>query len=177
MSLANKKYYGKFRGTVINNVDPMQIGRIQVSVPDVSIIPGTWAMPCFPVAGKQMGTFIMPQLGSGVWVEFEQGDADYPIWTGCFIGTVAELPTAALANNPASPGMVLQTTMQNLITILDLPPAAPPAPVSGGIVLKSTTGAMLVVNDLGIFLDNGKGSSITMIGPTVTINKGALVII
>jgi len=83
----------------------------------------------------------------------------------------------ALANNPASPGFVLQTTLQNAITVHDLPPAAPPSPVSGGIVLKSTTGAMIVVNDLGIFLDNGKGASITMLGPTVTINQGALVII
>lgn len=52
-----------------------------------------------------------------------------------------------------------------------------PTPATGGIVLKSTTGAMLVVNDSGIYINNGKGAMITLIGPTVTINNGALVVI
>ena len=75
----NGKYFGKYRGTVINNVDPLQIGRLQVQVPDVSgLVPSTWAMPCLPVAGKQMGMYVIPQIGAGVWVEFEHGDPDYP---------------------------------------------------------------------------------------------------
>ncbi|HEY4591274.1 MAG TPA: phage baseplate assembly protein V, partial [Thermoanaerobaculia bacterium] len=53
---AGKKFYGIYRATVINNIDPMQIGRIQVICPDVSnIIPTSWAMPCVPIAGKQSG--------------------------------------------------------------------------------------------------------------------------
>ena len=64
-----QKFYGKYRGTVIQNVDPMQIGRIQVIVPDVSgLLPSSWAMPCFPLAGKQMGAYWIPQIGAGVWV-------------------------------------------------------------------------------------------------------------
>ena len=54
---------------------------------------------------------------------------------------------------------------------------APPTPVTGGIVLKSTTGAMIVVNDSGIYISNGKGAMITMVGPTVDVNIGALTII
>ena len=73
------RYYGKFRGTVVNNVDPMQIGRILVSVPDASgPVPTSWAMPCLPVSGIQSGIFTVPPVGAGVWVEFEQGDPDYP---------------------------------------------------------------------------------------------------
>ena len=53
----------------------------------------------------------------------------------------------------------------------------PPTPVTGGIVLKSATGAMIVVNDSGIYIQNGKGASIMMVGPNVTINNGAMVII
>jgi hypothetical protein len=53
----------------------------------------------------------------------------------------------------------------------------PPSPITGGIVLKSTTGAMIVVNDSGIYINNGKGASIMMTGPTITINNGALVIV
>jgi uncharacterized protein involved in type VI secretion and phage assembly len=166
------KHYGKYRGTVINNIDPLQIGRIQVSVPGVTgLIPSTWAMPCLPLAGKQMGTYMVPQIGSGVWVEFEQGNPEYPIWTGCFWGLVAEVPALALFGNPASPNIVLQTTLQNSIVISDLPGP------TGGIMLKSTTGATLIVNDTGIIIQNGKGASIIMAGPTVTINQGALVVI
>jgi uncharacterized protein involved in type VI secretion and phage assembly len=168
----SQTFYGKYRGTVVNNIDPMQIGRIQVMVPDVSaLIPTSWAMPCLPVAGKQMGVYAIPQIGSGVWVEFEQGDPDYPIWTGCFWGVVAEVPALALAGNPVSPSMVLQTALQNCVVVSDLPGP------TGGIMLKSTTGAMLIVNDTGIYIQNGKGASIVMVGPTVTVNNGALVVV
>ena len=52
------KYWGKYRGTVVDNVDPMQIGRLVVQVPDVgSPIPSTWAMPCLPMTGKQSGVW------------------------------------------------------------------------------------------------------------------------
>ncbi len=61
------KYYGKYRGTVFNNIDPEQRGRIQAIVPDVSgLIPTSWAMPCMPIAGKLSGVYVVPQIGSGV---------------------------------------------------------------------------------------------------------------
>jgi len=168
----NQKYYGKYRGTVLNNVDPMQIGRLMVQVPDVSgLIPSSWAMPSFPFTGKQMGAYMIPQIGSGVWVEFEQGNPDYPIWSGCWYGSAAEVPALALAGNPASPNIVLQTGLQNSIVVSDLPGP------TGGIMLKSTTGATIIVNDTGIYIQNGKGASLIMTGPTVSINNGALTII
>ncbi|MCB0162350.1 MAG: baseplate assembly protein, partial [Caldilineaceae bacterium] len=65
-------YYGKYRGTVVNNVDPMKLGRIQAMVPDVSgFSPTSWAMPCVPLAGIQNGFYTVPVIGSGVWIEFE----------------------------------------------------------------------------------------------------------
>lgn len=167
-----QKHYGKYRGTVLNNIDPLQIGRLLVQVPDIGgLIPSSWAMPCFPISGKQMGAYMIPQIGAGVWVEFEQGDQDYPIWSGCWYGSAAEVPALALAGNPASPSIVLQTGLQNSLVISDLPGP------TGGIMLKSTTGATLIVNDTGIYIQNGKGASLVMVGPTVTINNGALTVI
>jgi uncharacterized protein involved in type VI secretion and phage assembly len=172
MSDKARKYYGKYRGTVVNNIDPLQIGRVLVMVPDVSaLLPTSWAMPCVPIAGKQMGTFFVPQVGAGVWVEFEQGDPDYPIWVGGYWGLVAEVPVLALDGIPASPNIVLQTAAQNAVVVSDLPGP------TGGIMLKSTTGATIIVNDIGITIQNGKGASIVMAGPSVTINNGAMVII
>lgn len=181
-----KKFYGKYRGTVVNNIDPEQRGRILAMVPAVSGIALTsWAMPCVPIAGKQEGVFVVPQIGAGVWIEFEEGDSDKPIWVGGFWGIAAEVPPAALAPPPIPPGqnIVIQSTLQNALIISDatpLPVAAPvPAPAppgTGGIVLRSPSGAMIVVNDTGIYIHNGKGASIEMIGPSVMINKVALVV-
>jgi hypothetical protein len=170
-----QKFYGKYRGTVINNIDPLQMGRILAIVPDVSnVMPSSWAMPCLPIAGKQEGFFCVPQIGAGVWIEFEQGDADYPIWVGGFWGAAAEVPALALAPPAPPPGqnIVIQSTLQHTLLISDVPPT----PATGGIILKSTTGAMIVVNDSGIYIQNGKGASIVMVGPTVTVNQGALVV-
>ncbi|MEY2521172.1 MAG: hypothetical protein QOF24_2931 [Verrucomicrobiota bacterium] len=170
--MSDKRYFGKYRGTVINNIDPMQMGRLMVQVPDISgLIPSTWAMPCFPVTGKQMGVWVVPIIGSGVWVEFEQGDPDYPIWVGCFPGSAADVPALALAGNPLSPSIVLQTSLQNTLMISDLPGP------TGGILLKTMTGALISINDIGITISNGKGAIITMTGPAVNINAGALTII
>jgi uncharacterized protein involved in type VI secretion and phage assembly len=166
------QFFGKYRGMVMNNIDPMQMGRIMVQVPDVSnVLPSTWAMPCAPIAGMQNGMFALPAIGSGVWVEFEQGDIDYPIWVGCFWGSAAEVPALARATPPAIAAITLQTQLQNGITISDLPGP------SGGIMLKSATGATLIVNDTGIYIQNGKGASIVMTGLTVDVNTGALTIV
>ena len=96
--------YGKYRGTVMNNVDPEQIGRIQAIVPGVEgFIPSSWAMPCLPWGGINTGVFTVPPVGAGVWIEFEQGDPDYPIWTGCFWGLVAERPVLSQMVPPGVP--------------------------------------------------------------------------
>lgn len=72
-------FYGKYRGLVVENADPMQIGRIVANVPDVlGSTPSSWAMPCVPVAGIQSGVFLVPSVGSQVWIEFEKGNPDYP---------------------------------------------------------------------------------------------------
>ena len=167
----DNRYYGKYRGLVLNNIDPMQIGRLMVQVPDVSgLVPSTWALPCVPFAGKQMGMFAMPQVGAGVWVEFEQGDPDYPIWTGCWYASAAEVPALALATPPVLSCFVVQTAAQNTLLISDAPGP------TGGFLLKTTTGAMISINDTGITISNGKGATLLMTGPSVIVNGGALTV-
>jgi len=164
-----KLYYGKYRGTVIQNSDPMQIGRILAQIPDVlGETPSAWAMPCVPIAGIQSGVFLVPPIGSQVWMEFEQGNPDYPIWTGGFWGIVADVPVSASTPQPIPPGqnIVLQTTGQNMLSLSD----AASTPVSGGIILKSSNGATILVNETGIYINNGQGSSITLVGPTIAVN-------
>jgi uncharacterized protein involved in type VI secretion and phage assembly len=167
-----EKLYGKYRASVLNNIDPMRLNRLQVQVPDAAgLLPVTWAMPCVPVAGLANGMVALPEIGSGVWVEFEQGDIDYPIWVGCFWGSAAEVPALAQATPPGVQAMTLQTTLQNGLTISDLPGP------TGGIMIKSAAGATLIVNDTGIYIQNGQGASIVLTGPSVNINAGALTVV
>ena len=168
---SRERFYGKYRGVCLQNVDPLQQGRIQVGVPAVSgLIPTSWAMPCFPVSGIQNGVFTVPPIGAGVWVEFEQGDPDYPIWVGGYYSP-ADVPAAARLVPPGLSGFTFQTTLQNSITISDTPGP------TGGILIKTTTGAMISVSDVGITISNGKGATIALVGPTVNINAGPLTVV
>jgi hypothetical protein len=168
MSDPDKKYFGKYRGLVTNNIDPMQIGRIQVIVPDVGLTPTTWAMPCVPLAGKATGMYVIPQIASSVWVEFEHGDADYPIWVGGFWNTLAEVPAMALLAPPPTPPIIINTLAQNTIAISDVP--LPPL-VAGGILLKSGLSAIMIGPD-GVKIIAPK---IEINGITI-INNGALTV-
>jgi uncharacterized protein involved in type VI secretion and phage assembly len=170
--MSTEPLYGKYRGTVTNNIDPLQIGRIQVMVPDVAgLIPSTWAMPCLMVAGINTGVFTVPMIGSGVWVEFERGNPDYPIWVGGYWGSAAEVPLLAHAVPPGINGITLQTPLKNGLVISDLPGP------TGGILITTATNAMISVSDTGIIISNGKGAVISMTGPTVDVNLGALTVV
>jgi uncharacterized protein involved in type VI secretion and phage assembly len=167
--MPEKRYYGKYRATVLDNQDPLVQARLMLQVQDVlGDVPSTWALPCLPAVGKQMGVFVLPAMGSTVWAEFEQGNPDYPIWVGGYWGSAAEVPPLAVAAPPGMQNILLQTTGQNSLWITDLPGP------TGGIVLKGGA-STLIVNDSGIFLTNGT-ASITLIGNTVAVNQTALTV-
>ncbi|MGA7180804.1 MAG: phage baseplate assembly protein V [Thiobacillaceae bacterium] len=169
-----KKYWGKYRGTVINNIDPELRGRLMVSVPDVlSLIPSTWAEACAPLAGPTgppMGVYLVPPIGAGVWVEFEHGDPNRPVWVGCRWGSQADVPSIASAGLPVSPSIVLQTAGQNMVVISDVPGPA------GGIMLRSGASTVLI-NQAEISLVAPKveitAAAINLVGVT-DVNQGAL---
>jgi hypothetical protein len=163
-------YYGKYRGTVENPIDLQGLGRVQVSVPDV-LGDGklSWAMPCVPYAGKGVGFFAIPPKGANVWVEFERGDPDSPIWTGCFWGT---------GDAPAPPGpmgvfkTVLKTDKFTLEA--DNNPALPTLTIE--IMIGGAAGKASIKADATGMTLSCAGNTIVM-GPTgVAINKTNLVI-
>lgn len=156
------QFFGKYRGQVENNIDPQQMGRVQVSVPAV-LGEGSlsWAMPCVPYAGPGVGFFAMPPTGANVWVEFEGGDPDYPIWSGCFWG-LGEVPAL-----PAVAEIKMLKTDTCTVTLSDLPGI-------GGVTIETATGMKIVMSALGLEIDNGQGGVIKLTGPQVSINNGAL---
>ena len=89
---AQDRFYGKYRGIVFDNQDPLRLGRLQAMIPEVlGEIPSGWASPCTPYAGTLAGFYAVPLPGAGVWMEFEAGDLSRPIWVGGWWAT-GELP-------------------------------------------------------------------------------------
>jgi Type VI secretion system/phage-baseplate injector OB domain len=156
------KFYGKYRGKVANNIDPMQLGRIQVSVPSV-LGDGSlsWAMPCVPFAGSGVGFFMIPPNDANVWVEFERGDIDYPIWTGCFWG-VGEVPAT-----PAVAEVKVIKTADVTLTLSDLPGV-------GGCTIELKNGQKIKLGSLGVEIVFNQTRKINLEAMQVSINGNAL---
>lgn len=161
-----ERFYGKYRGKVENNIDPQQLGRLQVSCPAVlGDGRSAWALPCTPYAGSGVGLFLIPPNDANVWVEFEGGDPDYPIWAGCFWG---------LAETPAKPALAstkLLKTESIQLELDDLPGA-------GGFTLKVGPPAVAVpatlkISATGIEISCAAGK-IQLSASGVSVNDGAL---
>ncbi|MBM9613170.1 phage tail protein [Desulfobulbus rhabdoformis] len=92
--LRERRAYGKYRGFVVDNDDPQRLARVRVQVPSLLGEAETdWALPCLPCGGlENQGFFTVPDIGTQVWVEFEGGNLDYPIWTGTFWQQEADIP-------------------------------------------------------------------------------------
>ncbi len=162
MSGQGVPFYGKFRGVVSDNRDLQGLGRIRAKVQDVFGEHETgWALPALPYAGKNVGLFLIPPVDASVWIEFEHGDPEYPIWTGCFWAQ-GEVPAS-----PAVAEMKVLKTDVGTITLNDVTGA-------GGITIETTAGMKIVMNVTGIEITNGKGISIEFSPLKVSVNGGAL---
>ncbi|HWM08421.1 MAG TPA: phage baseplate assembly protein V [Solirubrobacteraceae bacterium] len=115
------RYFGKYRGTVVDRADPQQLGRLKLKVPSVLADAVTgWAWPAASYAGKGIGLFAIPQVGDVVWVEFAEGELDQPLWTGCAWaapGGSAEIPEEAKQAYPDR--VVLRTPSGNVVILGD----------------------------------------------------------
>lgn len=165
-----REFFGKYRGQVASNKDPMNLGRIQVQVPAV-LGSGrqSWAMPCVPYAGKNVGFYTIPPVGANVWVEFEGGDPDYPIWSGCFWGK-NELP------EPADPNVKLFKTEGITLTMSDLDGKKGKfsVEVTKPVVSQPLT---LVMDSNGIELNNNDKTIAKITGDTIEITNNKQVIV
>jgi uncharacterized protein involved in type VI secretion and phage assembly len=151
------RFYGKYRG-VVSDVDATT-GRIKATVPAVfGSVESSWCMPCVPYAGPQVGFAFLPEVGSGVWIEFEGGDVSYPIWSGCFWRS-GEVPSDVAADVK-----VIVTTAPHEIKLDD---------GQQQITITDPNGNTVTLDQSGITLSNG-GQQVVISSSSVSVNSGAL---
>lgn len=176
-----RRFYGKHRGLVVENADPEQLGRLRVRVPSVlgpDVVTG-WAMPCVPYGGAaDQGFLFIPERGAGVWVEFEEGDLEFPIWVGTFWskpGGESELPKPNEADG-SEQGSVQDPPTRKIIKTkrghtLQFEDADGDEMV---IVVDGVNGHVITMDKDGIKVTEGKeGHEIILDASGITINDGA----
>jgi uncharacterized protein involved in type VI secretion and phage assembly len=153
------RFYGLYRGVVTDNDDPQSLGRVKANVPAVlGSVESGWAMPCVPYAGDQVGIAFLPEVGSGVWIEFEGGDLSFPVWVGCY-WRASELPS------DVAPDVKVIATVSPLELKLD--------DSAGSLTITDSNGNTVTLDSSGITLSNG-GQQVVVDSSSVSVNSGAL---
>lgn len=175
-----RRQYGKHRGFVTDNADPQQRARIKVRVPSVLGDQETdWALPCLPFGGLPgQGSFAVPEVGAQVWVEFEEGDLQRPIWTGTFWQQEGDAPEDAARQEPTT--RLLQTPGGHILQLDDeqgnerfrlYHPSGAELTIDaqGVVTLTDPAGSVLTLDGAAgqAALEDGNGNSLRM-GPTGT---------
>jgi hypothetical protein len=170
MTTDGKKYHGAYQGVVVSSVDPMDANRVLVRVEDVlGSDPCIWAGPRSATPGMN----VVPLINSGVWIEFQDGDIDRPVWTGFWRGGLGEAPPIAKTIPPGVPQIVMGTPLQNYLLITDAP-----GPTGGiQIQIRGPGGPYIKMSEAGIELSCGPGlASIRLVGTAVIVNNGAFTV-
>lgn len=200
------KYYGKYRGFVVDNADPEQLGRVRLKVPSVLGESETgWALPCMPFGGMAaQGMFVVPEIEAQVWVEFEEGELSYPIWTGTFwqqkgdapVELEEDKPTQHVIQTPAGHRFLLEDAKDSETILLEHPEGAkveidPKGTVSvldaqGATLvldaegvevrLEDSDGNRLVMNSSGTTVEDSNGNKIEMAASGITVKAQQVVL-
>ncbi len=170
-----QRYYGKYRGFIVDNEDPEQRGRVRVRVPSVFGQQETyWALPCSPFGGlAEQGLFMVPELGAQVWIEFEEGNKDLPIWVGVFWQPSEPVPGEAQKTPPTT--RLIKTASGHLLQFDDEEGAEKirlghqagselNIDENGTIILNDTNDAQLTLDasSNSVELKDGNGNSMVM---------------
>jgi uncharacterized protein involved in type VI secretion and phage assembly len=173
-------FYGKYRATVVDNADPEQLGRLRLRVPSVlgtDVVSG-WASPCAPYGGDVgQGLLLVPEIGAGVWAEFEEGDLEFPIWVGTYWskpGHQNEMPKPNRADGGEEPTPQQRPTRKILKTVKGHTLQFEDADGAELITIVEATHKHVVTLDgSGIRVKDGlSGHEITLSAKGITISDG-----
>jgi hypothetical protein len=173
---SGERWYGKYSGEVGGNEDPQKQGRVQVKVPTIfGADLQVWARPCFAY-----GHFFVPPVGAKVWVEFEAGDPQYPIWSGAWYPQ-ANTPEESRVTPPDN--RVIQTASGHTIELNDTSdsPKITIRHKDNSFVAIDDKGSVVVANKNGSTLylnaDQGEVSLFSEHGHMLSMKSGGIAII
>jgi Type VI secretion system/phage-baseplate injector OB domain len=169
----SNRFFGKYRGIVAANNDTQALGRIQATLPAFQGMLTNWALPCVPYAGLNVGFFAMPPIGASVWIEFEGGNPNYPVWSGCF-WEVNDIPSDLQSLNSQNMSQVKFLKTETITLILNDTDQN-----QGGVTLKVVSPALQT--PITVTMDNNGvkvlcGVSTALLDPnngiTLTVQQG-----
>ena len=154
------RFFGKYRGLVTDNKDPDNLGRLKAHVPRVLGLEETgWALPAFIYGGaSEQGLFALPDVGAGVWIEFEGGDLSYPVWTGTWF-------TSGAIPESAGPGQKVFKTKSGHKLVLD--------DDAGTVAITDSNGNKVTMDSSSIKITAGNATSIVIDAPQIQLVNGA----
>lgn len=196
------KFYGKYRGRVSDNLDPLALGRLMITATGpLGAAAINWAMPCVPYAGDGVGFFMIPPIDAWVWIEFEGGDLNYPIWSGCFwaegeVPAQPAIPTTRMLKTNACTLILNDQDGEGGFSLTVNPPAAD-LPIqltasSAGRLSLTVGSTSIILRDTGVTITADTGiievtpegvsfshgaTSVVVTEPLVLVKDGALDII
>jgi uncharacterized protein involved in type VI secretion and phage assembly len=144
---------------VTDNVDPSNLGRIKAKVPRLADdLELGWALPAFAYGGSsEQGLFAVPDVGAGVWIEFEEGDLAYPIWTGTWYGS-GMIPESATPRQK-----VFKTSSGHKIVLDD---------DASSIEITDANGNTISMDQSDIKITAGQATTVTLDGPQIVFVSG-----
>jgi len=172
------RFYSFYRAKVVDNKDPDFLGRIKVSCPYMNRgadLP-QWVIPMSSYAGKDHGYFFVPEIGEGVWIMFERGDKDYPVYIAQWWGT-GEMPKDMAKSPPTARG--IRTKAKHQLLFED-------DPAKLKVELRTSKGHIIQVDEIAetiliktvkgmkmLFEDKAKRITVTDAGgDTLTMSNG-----
>jgi uncharacterized protein involved in type VI secretion and phage assembly len=154
------RYFGKYRGQVTDNNDPDNLGRVKAKVPRVlGEQESGWALPAFCYGGaSEQGFFAVPDIGAGVWIEFEGGDLSYPIWSGTWY------TSGAIPESAQPPQKVLKTKSGHKIVLDD---------DQGSLTITDSNDNSIAMDNQSIRITAGGATQIVIDAQQIQLVNGA----
>jgi cytoskeletal protein CcmA (bactofilin family) len=176
----SQRYFGKYKGKVLSTEDLTVSGKLLCEVPALPDMLLNWAVPCVPYAGIEQGFFALPEEGADIWVEFEQGNPDYPIWSGGFWEPGEEPVMPEL--DPEAPELINVLRSKFSALVLDDTPGEGGLRLSTGgevatvpiSVSMNESGFSIRLGELSLTMDPEVGITLTAGPSTLTLTAEGL---